>query len=701
MYLSNQSWMCSARWFGALLATTVLLVGVSGKGYMVDLSIHKVNVSAESIQEIAIDGSNDVVQGITYAIPPTTTLQWLNNASLPYQTEALVVSSQLTTPAYDKITDLVQDRLPLFMVATEAEWSVWTQVLAGPGHGAPPAGLLVSQADFTKEHTLPVLADPYAPVVPLQAAFDQWLTRHAAPLDVRYTDSTASTMANVRLYRMQLAMRDSPNGTIYSHSDEQAPSGLASGWTVAIGVLFASIFVSLAGARCLMLMRRSQMARHPLHSGYDRSNQYGLGSMQPFYINEHGGLEFNECHGYVLDKRMLDLFPVVTLTEENLDKVCDFDFTKLRAVDPPALAESLASPRNDAPHGIDKSGDGEDQRSEYLTPSLPKPVGELSDISLSNSSDSGDGDKVKTIVRVADGGENVHVAPMTPRGVAGAQPSGEGNGYWTGQRWFPPAPCTRESLKLPPLAHTRSAGSALESVAFNDGSESLQGRLTIPSPPLASPSVCTEAHGIDAEDDAGSVGLSCTICLEDYIAQQQVRVLPCHHVYHTGCIDTWLTTKHSHCPLCKFDCYFYLRENYPQLCTQSRAFSLFRRATTPLYQGGSSSSHHHTTPPPSNAASAGATNYWRQVQANHAVMATVPSWQQCPYPSMAHSHNHPPAPLRSMPTAGSHTSWSGHVVTTSSGQGEGYELETPQATPSALTEVHPARMPDNVARQIV
>ncbi|KAJ1966712.1 hypothetical protein H4R34_006478, partial [Dimargaris verticillata] len=269
---------------------SLLLVGVSGKGYVVDLSVHKVNVTAESIQEIPIDGSNSVVQGITYAIPPTTTLQWLSNASLPYQTEALVVSSQLTTPEYDKIVDLVQDRLPLFMVATETEWSVWTQVLDGPDHGVPPTGLLVSQADYTKEHTLPVLADPHAPVVPLQAAIDQWLTRYATPLDVRHADSTAATMANVGLYRMRLAMRDNPNGTIYSHADEQAPSGLANGWTVAIGVLFASIFVSLAGARCLMLLRRSQMARRASSNGQGRPNQYGPGPMQPFYINEHGGL---------------------------------------------------------------------------------------------------------------------------------------------------------------------------------------------------------------------------------------------------------------------------------------------------------------------------------------------------------------------------------------------------------------------------
>ncbi|KAJ1975622.1 hypothetical protein H4R34_004264 [Dimargaris verticillata] len=394
---------------------------------------------------------------------------------------------------------------------------------------------------------------------------------------------------------------------------------------------------------------------------------------------------------------MLDLFPVVTLTEDNLDKVCDFDFTKLRAVEPPALAESLASPRNDAPHSAYQSYDGGDQKSEYLTPSLPRPVEALSDVSFSNSSDSDDSDKFKTVVRVVDENGHIDAAPTTPRGVAGTQPNSQGNGYWTGQRWFPPAPCAHEGLKLPPMAHTRSAGSALESAVFNDDGGLIQAHSSTHSSPLVSPPLCNEAHGIHAEDDAESVGLSCTICLEDYTAQQQVRVLPCHHVYHAGCIDTWLTTKHSRCPLCKFDCYFYLRDNYPQLCTHSRAFSLFRRSTqqlttAPFYQSNSGIAHHAVSQP-ANDASAGAANYWRQVLANHPTTGTAPSWQQSPYTSMAHPQNRQPTLLRSMSTGGPRDSWSG--------QGERYEMEAPQVTPSALAEIPPARMSDNVAHQIV
>lgn len=46
----------------------------------------------------------------------------------------------------------------------------------------------------------------------------------------------------------------------------------------------------------------------------------------------------------------------------------------------------------------------------------------------------------------------------------------------------------------------------------------------------------------------------CVICLEAFKIGDEVRELPCHHEYHTMCIDPWLTSKSCECPLCKFDC---------------------------------------------------------------------------------------------------------------------------------------------------
>ena len=50
----------------------------------------------------------------------------------------------------------------------------------------------------------------------------------------------------------------------------------------------------------------------------------------------------------------------------------------------------------------------------------------------------------------------------------------------------------------------------------------------------------------------------CVICLESFIPGDRLRVLPCNHSFHVGCIDRWLSGSHSFydcytagCPTCK------------------------------------------------------------------------------------------------------------------------------------------------------
>jgi len=48
----------------------------------------------------------------------------------------------------------------------------------------------------------------------------------------------------------------------------------------------------------------------------------------------------------------------------------------------------------------------------------------------------------------------------------------------------------------------------------------------------------------------GMSDVRCDICLADFAADAQLRILPCLHKFHVGCIDAWLSVSTA-CPLCK------------------------------------------------------------------------------------------------------------------------------------------------------
>ncbi|RKP38287.1 hypothetical protein BJ085DRAFT_24523 [Dimargaris cristalligena] len=63
-----------------------------------------------------------------------------------------------------------------------------------------------------------------------------------------------------------------------------------------------------------------------------------------------------------------------------------------------------------------------------------------------------------------------------------------------------------------------------------------------------------DSEPINPTEKFGFFLCDCSICLDDFVVGAQVRVLPCRHYFHSACIDSWLTRKSAHCPLCKFNC---------------------------------------------------------------------------------------------------------------------------------------------------
>ncbi|KAG4073818.1 hypothetical protein HA402_001042 [Bradysia odoriphaga] len=43
----------------------------------------------------------------------------------------------------------------------------------------------------------------------------------------------------------------------------------------------------------------------------------------------------------------------------------------------------------------------------------------------------------------------------------------------------------------------------------------------------------------------------CPICLVSFVNEEEVRRLPCFHLFHTGCVDTWLKKHKKVCPKCR------------------------------------------------------------------------------------------------------------------------------------------------------
>jgi hypothetical protein len=66
----------------------------------------------------------------------------------------------------------------------------------------------------------------------------------------------------------------------------------------------------------------------------------------------------------------------------------------------------------------------------------------------------------------------------------------------------------------------------------------------------------TANDNLDVVQNPPTVGFEqspcCAICLDDYVVNTTpVRHLPCNHIFHPHCIDPFLQTRSSLCPLCK------------------------------------------------------------------------------------------------------------------------------------------------------
>ncbi|XP_063703518.1 E3 ubiquitin-protein ligase Iruka [Culicoides brevitarsis] len=68
-------------------------------------------------------------------------------------------------------------------------------------------------------------------------------------------------------------------------------------------------------------------------------------------------------------------------------------------------------------------------------------------------------------------------------------------------------------------------------------------------PPLEKEKI-EELPTVPIEQEQVDMKLQCSVCWEDFQLNEQVRKLPCTHVFHSDCICPWLA-NHGTCPICR------------------------------------------------------------------------------------------------------------------------------------------------------
>ncbi|XP_061366594.1 receptor homology region, transmembrane domain- and RING domain-containing protein 2-like isoform X2 [Gastrolobium bilobum] len=85
---------------------------------------------------------------------------------------------------------------------------------------------------------------------------------------------------------------------------------------------------------------------------------------------------------------------------------------------------------------------------------------------------------------------------------------------------------------------------------------------------------------------------TCAICLEDYCVGEKLRILPCCHKFHAACVDSWLTSWRTFCPVCKRDARTGLTDPPPSESTPLLSSSLASTSFSVISSSPSVSRNH-------------------------------------------------------------------------------------------------------------
>ena len=97
------------------------------------------------------------------------------------------------------------------------------------------------------------------------------------------------------------------------------------------------------------------------------------------------------------------------------------------------------------------------------------------------------------------------------------------------------------------LLEARRAGGSMNRGA----SRSCIERNTLPHKFTKRTSVPTNTEEQEGQEEEEEEADKCTICLSEFEVDEDVRRLPCFHLFHVECVDQWLG-QNKRCPICRY-----------------------------------------------------------------------------------------------------------------------------------------------------
>lgn len=124
----------------------------------------------------------------------------------------------------------------------------------------------------------------------------------------------------------------------------------------------------------------------------------------------------------------------------------------------------------------------------------------------------------------------------------------------------------RNKKAPPPVLTTEELDELFPEKSYIIPSEEIEGQTSdiFDQDNITSAATVAAAEGVGRNFDAGAeckhehTGSNdedrcCSICIEEFIKDDRVRVLSCGHFFHSDCIKLWLVERHAVCPMCKVE----------------------------------------------------------------------------------------------------------------------------------------------------